>query len=371
MQPERYDRIEGLTAREPVDAVLTVGEKIMPKGYPGNTDRFFVHAAYEEKQGTIGVRPNHPAFAKFNGAAPEHRKSIIGNIVHAERAECFVHSLTNQKAPDNSKWVNSPNQKPFCTGDGIRATRLYAIGDNGDEDFRSIPCPNDACEFRQGDAKMCKPFARLYFRPQWPAGSSLPTPLMKFETRSWNTVANMLGFFEFIENAARGLALDSYTLFGFRFVLTLHRKTKATRQRAFPVVTMSPDVDPLTFFMQQRRDVALAGGRPLLQLVGATSPEENEPEAIAASLRELSGEPPKVPGEVIEGELVGSEEDSIENGPTPIRVPDHVKRILDAGTSKGMTIAQLTSLAGADVMQTPAGAETEILRAIKSWRATK
>lgn len=375
MQPlTLHEGIEGLNGREPVDAVLTIGEK-GPRGNPTNTDRFFIKSPHEEKRGEIGVRPPHPSFGSFNGAAVEHRQSIRGVLVHAEQADCFSYRLTMPKAPKGGRWSNHPNGMPFCTGDGKRATRLYAIGTNGQpDDWREIECPNKACEFRLGDSKLCKPFGRLYFRPVWSEKSSLPTPLMKFETHAWNTVANMLGFFEYVEGVAKGLGLPGYTLFGMPFTLTLHRKTKPSQQRSFPVVKMAPAFDPVTFFMAQRKNIELAGGRPMLQLVGARSPEEQEPAAVAASLRELSGEPPTIPAETpapaidVESTVV---EEADDEWPEPKVVPAHVRRVLSAGSSAGMTPEQVTSLLGADVFSLPADLETEALRKLKALRVRK
>lgn len=373
LSSHRYDTIAGLEGREPVDAVLTVGRK-GPSGAPTETDRFFIKTRYEEQKGNLKFRPEHPGFKSFNAtknpdgsdADKDKRRVVTGNLVHESMADCFSHSLANPKAPKGGRWPNHPSGKPFCTGDGTRATRLYAIGEDGSEDWREIACPNDKCEFRQGDAKLCKAFARLYFRPSWPDGVKLPTPLMKYETHGWETAANMLGFFEYVEGIAKGLGLDTYTLFGMPFTLTLARKTNALKKTAFPVVSMAPTFDPVSFFMEQRKNRELAGGRPLLQIVGAASPEENGDEAIAASMRELSGETPRVPAETPPPPITDAVYVDAESL-APLE-PPHVLKILAAGHALGLTEEQIDAHIGAKARTCIPEFENEALRKLKALR---
>lgn len=387
MQPlPQHEGIEGLNGREPVDAVLTVGEKDLRSGNPTKNDHFFIRSRFEEKRQaektnsrgekmTIGVRPPHPAFKAFNEAAPEKRKSINGILAHGQQADCFAHNLKAPKAPKGGRWPNHPNGLPFCSGDGKVATRLYAIGQNGQpDDWRQIECPNDKCEFRQGKVKVCKPFAQLLFRPVWPEGVRLPTPLTKFESHGWNTASNLLGFFEYIEQVASELQLESYSLFGMPFTLTLHRKTKPSEAQAFPVVTMSPAFDPMEFFVAQRRSLQLAGGKPMLRLVCLRDPEENSAESVAASMRALSGDPPTIPAEspappagVVDAEFTEIKPDEQDDPwPQPEPIPAHVRRIIAAGEAIGKSPSEITALLGANVFETPSGAENEALRKIKA-----
>ena len=79
---------------------------------------------------------------------------------------------------------------------------------------------------------------------------------MKYTTGSWNTAANLLGFFEYIENTARQLGLEEYSLFGFPFTMSLAYQTKASAKSRFPVVTISPEQDPVQFFSAQQEQIA-------------------------------------------------------------------------------------------------------------------
>jgi Recombination directionality factor-like len=234
--------------REPIGVVLTVGVKKGGSGYPVEKDRYHLVQPREDN----GVRPHHPAYGSFNMAAPEKRYTIRGNIVHASRAEAFEGYLRNQ----SSKQLGMhPNRRPYCTGDGVHALRW--IGDGAD-DFVQIKCPAGQCEYRLTAPPSCKPFTRLLFRLRWQEGVKLPSMLCKFTSGSWNTTANLMGFFDYIENTARQIGLEHYSLFGFPFILTLTQQTKPSQKSRFPVTTITPEQDPVEFFAHQSEQLRLA-----------------------------------------------------------------------------------------------------------------
>ena len=262
-----HEGIDGLDGREPVGAALTIGVKHGAKGFPTETDRFHIVAPREED----GRRPHLAAFAQFNSADPDKRKLIRGNLVHARRAECFEHHLKAQTGP--KKLGMHPQRRPFCVGDGLRATRWMGDGDN----FSDIKCPHDKCEYRLTEPASCKPWARLLFQLRWPDGNPLPTPLVKLTTGSWNTVRNLVGFFDHVEGAAGQLGLDDYSLWGMPFTLTLTRQTNAQKKRSFPVIAVSPDMAPVEFFASQRETLrALSSPTPYVALE-----HEREPAVVA------------------------------------------------------------------------------------------
>ncbi len=237
--------IKDLRGRDPIGAVVTIGVKHKERGFPTETDRWHIVNAREE----AGIRHLHSAFGAFNSAPVEKRKVIRGNLVHATAADCFEYHLKAQviKKPAH------PDKRPACVGDGIHAIRWMG----GDADnFENIKCPNDRCEFRMTKPATCKPFSRLLFKLRWQDGVALPTPLVKFTTGSWNTVANLKGFFDYIEESANQLGLKDYTLFGFPFLMTLQYQTKASVQSRFPVVHISPEIEPVDFFRMQRKNIA-------------------------------------------------------------------------------------------------------------------
>jgi len=173
--------------------------------------------------------------------------------------------------------------RPWCVGDGSRATRWTGPGP---DDFTEIQCPNELCQYRQTEPKQCKPFARLLFRLRWAEETErLPTPLAKFTTGSWNTVANLTGFFDWIEQSARNLGLREPKFYGLPFVMSLAYQTKASAKTRFPVVTITPEVDPVAVFTAQMERVqALAGYEP----VRIGDPEMQSPRELAADVRQIS-----------------------------------------------------------------------------------
>jgi hypothetical protein len=281
-----YRDIDGLHGREPVGAVLTVGRKSSEKGNPVETDRFFIVQPNEER----GIRPQHPSYQPFNGADVKLRQSVAGNFVHATIAEAWSYHLAAIRLP--KPHPNAPDMRPTCTGDGRAATR-YMGEQRG---FEQIPCPNSLCEYRQGEPPSCRPFGRLYFRPRW-TGGKLPELLFKYETRAWRTISNIVGFFAHVSTQAEHLGLipprpegaefnPLCPIYGLPFVLTMGRRTQAKKQRSFPVVTISPDVDLVSFYLGQRKQLAEMGGR--LQLAaGNGDPHEESPPVIAAAYRAL------------------------------------------------------------------------------------
>jgi len=232
--------IKDLNGREPIGAGVVIGVK-SEQGYPIKTDRWHIVVPREEN----GVRPMHPLFAQFNEAKPEHRKILRGVFVHINMDSCFQYHL---KAQILGKGYSHPNKIPACTGDGEKAVRWMR---QTPEDFQDIPCTHNLCEYRNTKPPLCKPFARLLFRIRWKDGSTLPTPLVKFTTGSWNTVSNLKGFFDYILGTAKNLGINEPKLFGLPFTLTLAYQTKASVKSRFPVVSITPEIDPIEFFMAQ------------------------------------------------------------------------------------------------------------------------
>lgn len=279
---DRPDGIAGLTPREPIGAVLTIGIK-GPSGAPTGTDRFHIVLPHEDER---RVRPLHPAFAAFNSASPEKRQSLRGNLVHATRAQCFEHHLKAQVLPGHPP---HPAKGPHCVGDGRRAQRW---GPNG---YHEIECPNAQCEYRQATDRKpapCKPFMRFLFRPRWPIGNPLPAPLLKLTSASWNTTASFLGFFEHIASQARELGIGAHSLYGLPVTLTLSRKTRSgDGGRAFPVMSIAPDGDLLEFLAAQRRDVRGLALPP----IALTDALEQAPDVVHADWRTIQGPDVDVP----------------------------------------------------------------------------
>lgn len=254
--------IEGLSGREPIGAAVTIGIK-SGRGFPVEKDKFHIVSPRD----VDGVRPHLPQFAFFNGAQAEHRKVIKANILHRTRAQCFEHRLSLQAFPKGYSAPRAhPNMRPVCEGDGVHAVRwMQGVGD---DEFANIRCPHKLCEFRQTDPPSCKPFMRLLFRLRW-SKPDLPTPLVKFTSRSWETIANFVGLFDMLETAARELGISDPTLYGFPFTMTLIERTKAAKKARYSVVAVSPDQDPIDFLLAQKERLAMIQGPAPLALPDA------------------------------------------------------------------------------------------------------
>jgi len=254
--------IAGLQPREPVGAVVSVGVKHPDRGFPVEKDRFHIVLTRED---STGRRPHHPAFKSFNSAEPDRRRVIRGNIVHSSMNDCFEYHLKAQVIKEAH-----PDKRPACIGDGLRAERWEGPGR---DDFVKIKCPNERCEFRLMQPPKSKPWMRFLFRLSWPDGVHLPTPLVKYTSGSWNTTANFLGFFKYLTSTARELGLERYSLFGVPFIMTLTEQTKASARSRFPVVTITPAMDPIAFWAQQSRQL-----EEIKPVVALPDPEEASPE---------------------------------------------------------------------------------------------
>jgi hypothetical protein len=271
MNSRHYHSIEGLEPGEGIGAVVRIGEKDKQRGFPTNTDRFFICTTRELN----GVRPLHEAFAGYNNAPVEKRQMLRGNIVHASRDECFYHQYKAQVLTQAH-----PDRRPCCTGNGHDATRWMG-GDP--ENWKSISCPGEECEYRQKSPPVCKPWGQLLFQLRWPEGNPLPTMLVKWTTTSWNSLKSLLGMLDQVDKAAHQLGIEGYSLFGLPFTMTLSRKTMPKRQQAFPVVDFATEMSPVEFFASQQAQLAqLAQIRPLTLL------EQTTPKSEFADLRDIS-----------------------------------------------------------------------------------
>jgi hypothetical protein len=282
-QPEKYSGIAGLEGKEPYGVVLSIGIKNDQGGFPREKDRFHLLEPLPQRVKVKGrtelIRRHHPRFHAFNSADKAMRRMVTCQIVHKQRDACFEHKLLNYRVKGRP---HHPNNLPFCTGDGVTASRYVGLVD-GHPSFDRITCPHDRCEFRQAPTlpdgregpKACKPWMKLLFRLVW-ANSKMPTAECLFTSGSWNNAKHALGFFDNL-HAKAVMVLGNgrpYSLGGYRFTLTLGEKTNAQRQSIYPVVTFAPIHDPIEFFTAQ-----LDRMQRLEQLFGAeTSPLlEHEP----------------------------------------------------------------------------------------------
>jgi hypothetical protein len=268
------DHIEGIKGREPVSAAVTIGVKDRKRGFPIEKDRFHIVLPYEAD----GRREYHPSFGFFNTAPVDKRKLIMGNLVHASQEECFEYFL---KAQVLGKGKAHPNKHPACVGDGSMAVRWEGPGP---DDFKKIACPNERCEYRLSTPPSCKPWMRFLFRLRW-NDERHPATLVKFTSGSWNTVANFKGFFDYLDRMASELKISDFSLYGLPFTMTLVERTKASAQRRFPTVSISPDMDPVTW-LQQRNAAMAALADP--NYIALTDDSQQDPAVVFEDMGTIS-----------------------------------------------------------------------------------
>lgn len=270
-----FKGIEGLSGRDPIGVALSVGRKHPERGFPIDRDRFFLVMPKEAPDGPRGQgwRPPHPAFKAFNDAGLNY---VRGNIVHASRSACCNIHLSAFMLPGGGQ---HPKGIPACRGDGNTAQRWMG----GDPDnFKMIECPNDKCRFRQKDGNSptpCKPFGQIVFQLRWPEGNHLPAMLCKLTTKSWHSCSAMKGFFDHIEESARLMGMTGHSLFGYPFTITLQeQKGRATANNPkgtkFPVLTFTPDMEPVKFFAHQRGLLNQIGAVPDVKAITVIDAEE-------------------------------------------------------------------------------------------------
>jgi hypothetical protein len=267
----QFQGIEGLSGhgegrKQAYGAVLTIGQKDPQKGFPKDTDKFFIKQpqTISKKVGarTMLLRENDPDFNRFHLSEKSQLRQIIRfYIVHPvhlrdgwnSMIDAFHFSLKAYQLPKNP---SHPNNAPHCTGNGKEARRW-----DGNE-YKDIKCPNNLCKFRQGRPSPCKPFARLSFQLRWSsdeAWSNLPTPLTKWETHSWYNIDKvLLPFFAGLHKQAMFLGVHNYTLYGLPCVMKLGKRSPKAGS-SVPSISVSTDLpNGMTlqnFFLAQKTNL--------------------------------------------------------------------------------------------------------------------
>jgi len=292
-----FSGIKGLVGREPVGAILRVGRK-GSDGYPVDRNRFFIAKTTQDKGGR---KPMHPAFSTFNNRGSAEACSTVRlAIMHGTPDQCFEAYLRCHKKPNVSnrggKAENPPNQMPWCTGDGMVATRWDG------ETFVDQHCLNEQCPLRQpgsghrGQGRACKPHTRLLAQLIWGSKAvdtdsdtgeikPFPTTLIRFTSNSWNTASNLKGYFGWWDQQAINatkLGADlvdftphtdddgkehhlihsrRYSMVGARVALTVAEKAdqdpRTGDPRRYPVVTIAPLDDPVQHMLRAAEAVRL------------------------------------------------------------------------------------------------------------------
>lgn len=277
----RFNGVKDLRSSQPIGASLQIGIKkgFQQRGIPDQKDRFHICTAHE----VDGVKLHHPSFALFNQAPTNFRQAVRGVIVHSTAEECFNNQLSMQSYPKNHKGPRShPQRFPVCSGNGEVAVRWDG------QKTSDIKCPGRMCEYQADDCRACKVLSRFVFSIRWAEGSKferLSSPLVKFTSRGYETTSNLLGFFEYIDTAAKSLGVNKYSLFGFPFIMTLTFRTNPERRSRYPVVTISPEIDVFDFLVRQRERMDLIA-TPMEAL---TDESQQDPQVIYEDVISVSG----------------------------------------------------------------------------------
>ncbi len=227
--------------RAPVDAILCLGRK-GPKG--GVIEREMFHFVEPTMDAATKRRAHHTDFAAFNRATEAKRKMVRGVFVHTSWADCYGAQLgcyRNKTRPES----NPKAKRPFCSGNGLLATRWTG------KQFEEIECPNDRCEFRIGNVRQCTPDMSLLFRPRWPEGNPLPTPLVRWNSKSWNNASIFAGWIKAYWTQCDALGVTRDSLYGFPFRLEVEMVTG--EKSKYPIVRISNDgIDVQSHLLRQR-----------------------------------------------------------------------------------------------------------------------
>ena len=146
--------------------------------------------------------------------------------------------------------------------------------------FDDIDCLNERCPYRLSDPPLCKPFGRLVCRVVFRPDSGLPSTTIRYASRGWGTIANLVGFFESLENAARSQGRTDVNPIGFRFLLQLQERTNHRTRARFPVVSAVPLDDPFEFFSRSA---------PVASEISGPVVVADDPDTIAEDIRGLLG----------------------------------------------------------------------------------
>lgn len=314
MKGSRFDSIAGVEGKVPFGAIVSVGIK-GPRGNPMNTGRFYISSTgFEEIGGKGGGyrnlrHPLDPRFAVFNDLSPTDRRASVlrGNLLFPERGDSMNHQLAAQQLgsgrgspPGGGVWDTPPRSMPACTGDGVSALRYNGMA-GGEPEFIEINCPNRLCPFRLGAKKICGAFGRLYFRLRWQqgvqdalkqkSGEGLPEILVRYQTHGWDTVENMVGMFDAVEEVAAGAGIprDAWSFTGLPFEMQIGIKKIPDKGHSFPVVSFAlGDVMGFLRWQTEQRQFLLAAPRSV-SLIGDGMPHGEEAlEAIGEAIDHIT-----------------------------------------------------------------------------------
>ena len=302
-----FSGIQGLRGRDPIAAIISVGRKAGPDdaqttGVP--IEKAMWHFLQprgdlvKTGRGTQEIRSHSPRFRRYNDAPAQSRTTLAVELAHAELPDAYNARLSKQTGPNRD--LTPQSGRPFCEGDGKNARRFRG-NIRGEEVFEPIVCPNDRCEFRQEACPgqyRCKPFVRLLVRPIWPESMQLPSVLVRYVSRSWNTASNFKGLFDEVRKEAAQYGIENINWYGLPLQLTVAMHGNSKKGRRHPVVHPSVLGNVGDWLAEQAEHRAQLEEK--VELLRLTDQSQQDPETIARDAHSVT--PSTIQGTLFAGE---------------------------------------------------------------------
>lgn len=282
-------------SKQTVGACLSLGIKPEgSRGYPQEKDRFHIVTAKTEERGEgrnkIEYRPHEPRFAAFNDASIHIKRVFYGMLCYHKEEECWHPSYGMYRFPGGSSLPNPRTKRFACIGNGKTAERWL------NNEAAAIPCPAEACPYRQGDSPGCKPRMRLWFMPRWlhsqgkdfarylPDGSLkvlLERPIMRFATQSREARDTFAGMLKQVEEQAAMLG-GIRSLYGLPFTMALSEQTNPEKRTKWHETTFTLGGDWFEWMKWQADAFGQLAAAPPLVALGSASAAELDAETVGA-----------------------------------------------------------------------------------------
>ena len=265
------------------------------------------------KEYNFDARDHHPRYRAYNNLPYEERRFFHCQLAFADPREFWEPKYWAQKGPIKHPdcEANPVHKGAWCQGGGGQAQRWRLtdpetgepIGRDGKGDYVDIPCPGEACPFRQefdtgrtykGEAVKWTPCGRgmrIWFWPRWKSDDEEKWPryLGKLKTYSRRAVNSFAGILHSVyhepeDEADPGglvqqLGIEEFTWIGLPFVAIFGKRR--TERGVHTDITFAADDDIVSWLTSQRKWVEQLKAHPQQRLLGAASETEQSAEQQA------------------------------------------------------------------------------------------
>lgn len=247
---ERPRGTPSIAPRQSIPVAVATGRK--PEAGYGilDKDRFFLVNSRADGKGKDARRALHPAYGSFNEVCPSQDKAAVekhnavrrvlrGYVVHASEADAYWSNYRAQLLTGHQ----TPTGAPSCEGNGVTARRWMRDA----TDYVSIPCPGAKCEFQRPTTgnngrpqrPACTPYGCIVFQLRF---NNAPCLLAKYESRGFESVGAMEGFFKSVRDQAAILGVENPNLYGLPFVMDWSPRSNASAGTKWYALSISPDL---------------------------------------------------------------------------------------------------------------------------------